>query len=120
MRVDAAAAKLRRRRVVPLEPAAVATLSRAKVRGAALPIPRSTRIKQQRTLRRALAWRAWPQDVLRHSAATYLLGLHRDAGRVAMSLANSVDVLMKHYYEVVTPEETAEFWVPPTFFQKTC
>jgi integrase len=107
--IDAAASKVRRRRIVHLEPCALALLKR----GGRLPVSRATRKRYQAFGCAVLGLTDWPQDLLRHTAASYLLALHRDAGRVALSLGNSPGILLRHYQELVTPEACAEFWACP-------
>jgi integrase len=108
--VDAAASKVRRRRIVHLEPAAVAWLRLAQERGAKLGVPFMTRRRWLAQARRVMRWKAWPQDILRHSAASYWLALRRDPGRVAMDLGNSPTILQRHYCELVSAEEAKRFW----------
>ncbi len=36
--------------------------------------------------------------------------LHQDAGKVVLMLGNSPAILLKHYRELVTPEECEAFW----------
>lgn len=108
--VDAQASKVRRRRVVDLETAAGAWMETARRLGARQPIPRSTRRREIRRLREHLEWAEWPKDVTRHTAASMLLALHQDAGRVALLLGNSPGVLLTHYRALVTREQAAEFW----------
>lgn len=76
----------------------------------ALPFSRTTRRRFIRAARSHLGFAAWPQDVLRHSAASYMLAFHRDAGRVAYWLGNSPTILMRHYCELVPAEEAERFW----------
>lgn len=53
----------------------------------------------------------WPQDVLRHSFASYHLAHFGDAGRTAGELGHSsTKKLFSNYREVVSPEEAREFW----------
>ncbi|MCP5523587.1 MAG: hypothetical protein H7A46_18775 [Verrucomicrobiales bacterium] len=61
-------------------------------------------------MRDRLGFKAWPQDVLRHTAASQLLALRKDAAAVALELGNSPQVLLTHYRELVTREQAAEFW----------
>ena len=110
IQVDAATSKVRRRRIIHLQPAAIAWLARAKAVGAQQPLVQQKRQHIQRKLRRAFGWSQWPHDVLRHTAASYLLALHQDAGKVAMILGNSADILLTHYYELVTREQATAFW----------
>lgn len=104
--VNAAASKVRRRRIVHLQPVAIAWLRR---RGP-LPLPYVTRRRHLRRLRAHLGLARWPQDVLRHTAASHLLALWNDAGRVALELGNSPAILLRHYRELVTSEDSARFW----------
>ena len=108
--VDAAASKVRRRRHVPLEPAAVEWLRIAKQLDASLPLPSRTRRTLCDRMRGVMGWPEWPQDVLRHTAASHLVALHQDVARVALMLGNSPNVLLTHYRNLVTPEECAAFW----------
>lgn len=110
VRIDAAASKVHRRRLVHLPPAAVAWLQLARTLGARLPLPRMTRRRCVHRLRQRLRLKRWPQDVLRHTAATYWLATERDAGRVALELGTSPRMLLQHYAEVVTAEVAARFW----------
>lgn len=108
--VDAAVSKTSQRRIVHLEPAAIAWLKVAKQVNAMLPI---TPYKWTLTLQncsKSLGWKRWENDVLRHSAASYWLAEMRDAPAVAMELGNSVPVIYKHYREVVTRKDAARFW----------
>jgi integrase/recombinase XerD len=109
VRVDAAASKVRTRRIVPLSLAAVSWLRMARQLDARLPISRSTRRRRIRQLREAMGFQAWPQDILRHTAASYLLAKHGDAGKVANMLGNSASILGRHYKELVPVENGRRF-----------
>ena len=108
--VTAAASKVRRRRLVPICPTAAAWLAAARALGGELPCPVVTRRRDTRATRGEMGWDAWPADILRHSAASYLLARDKDAPKVADALGHSAGVLFRHYREVVTPEAAAEFW----------
>jgi len=105
--VDAEASKVRRRRLVRLEPEALPLLNPKVGR---LPVSRSTRRRYLSFACSMVGWIDWPQDCLRHSAASYLLARHRDAGAVAMTLGNSPGILLNHYQELVSPEDCRRFW----------
>lgn len=111
LRVDAAASKVRQRRIVNLEPNANEWLSIAHDLGNRLPMPKVTRRRHQRALREAMGWEAWPSDVLRHTAASYLLALHQDVGKVARTLGNSPGILLRHYHELVARHVALRFWM---------
>ena len=100
--------KTRRRRIVPLEPVALEWL-RTCDQTADL-CPSLATVKRDRKALRAALNGEWPQDVLRHTAASYLLSLHGDAGKVALRLGNSAGILMRHYHNLVSAEATKEFW----------
>ena len=108
--VDAETSKVRRRRIVHLEPAALEWLTVARQTGAALPVPPVTARRAMRSLRRVLGLKKWPQDLLRHTAASYLVALRQDAGAVALELGNSPGVLLRVYRELVTRRDAARFW----------
>jgi integrase len=108
--IDAAASKVRRRRIVHLQPAAVAWLKLAKELKADLPLAFITRRRYLRGLRAKLGFASWPQDILRHTCASYLMAQWQDAGRVAAELGNSAGVLLRHYRELVRREDAERFW----------
>lgn len=107
VRIEAAASKVRERRIMPLEPVAVEWL---KVAGKWKPMSKHQRAADVIDLRHRMNWPVWPHDILRHTAASYLLAHHQDAGKVALWLGNSAGVLMRHYRELVTVEE-AKAWL---------
>lgn len=108
--IDAAASKVRRRRIVHLQPAAAAWLKIARQEGGELPLAHVTRRRYLRAARERLGWTAWPQDILRHTCASYLLALWQDAGRVASELGNSAGILLRHYRELVRRVDAERFW----------
>lgn len=100
----------RHRRIVPLEPRAVSLLGKISERGENVSPSNSTVRRFKRSARSALGFTKWPQDVLRHTAASYLLALHKDAGKVAHMLGNSAAILLTHYHEPVTQLDMERFW----------
>ena len=115
--IDAAASKVRQRRIVTLEPVAVAWMREAQ--GAQMPVPVATRRRALRDLRERMGWAEWPADILRHTAASYLLAHHQDAGKVALNLGNSPGVLFRHYRQLVTREDAAR-WLAITPTSAAC
>ncbi len=114
--VGAAVAKVKSRRVVPLPECAVRWL--APLTDNEGPVWKGghtgTRNAQEDTSKRAGV--PWIKNGLRHSAASYLLAKHGDAGRVAGWLGNSADIVHKHYKSLVAPD-AATLWFsiePPT------
>lgn len=109
VRIDAEASKVRARRIVTLLPVASAWLRVAKAVGAEMPIPHVSRRRVLREVRDRLGFARWPQDVLRHTAASMMLSLRQDAAAVALELGNSPGVLFRHYREIVRRPD-AERW----------
>lgn len=108
--IDAAASKVRRRRIVHLHETAAEWIGFARETGAVLPFPRSSRARKLRAAAKHLGFDGWPQDVMRHSAASYWIASSQEIGFVAKQLGNSPSVLLRAYQELVTAEVAAEFW----------
>lgn len=108
--IDAAASKVRRRRIIKLEPSAQAWLRLAKEKNATLPLSRTTRRRYLDQWCRVLGFSRWPQDLLRHSCASYWLALCEDPAKVSWALGNSANILKRHYMELVQPEDVGRFW----------
>lgn len=108
--INAAASKVRSRRVVKLMPAAIELLAAAKACDVGLSMPHASRRRAVRALRNHLGLKAWPADVLRHTCASYWLAKVRNAAEVAMELGNSPNILYKHYRELVTEADADRFW----------
>lgn len=98
------------RRIVRLEPLAIKLLQAIPEKNGLVSPSASSVRRFKRKAREALGLPAYPADLLRHTAASYLLALHGDAGKVATMLGNSTNILLNHYHEPVTPEACAEFW----------
>ena len=103
-------AKTRRRRIVPLEPRAVALLEKCRRKKGRIAPSQTTVRRFKREVREALGFDSWPQDLLRHTAASYLLALLGDAGKVAARLGNSSAILLTHYHQPVKQSDCAKFW----------
>jgi len=102
--------KTRRRRIVPLELKTVALLAACPLRRGSIAPSAGVVRSFKRAARAVLGWLAWPKDVLRHTAASYLLAAHKDAGKVALWLGNSEKILMSHYHEPVRNDDSGRFW----------
>lgn len=105
--VAAAASKVRRRRIVPIHPAALQWLALCKPGGNLVTYSRTHPVT---THLAELAGLTWSHDLLRHSAASYMMALYEDSGRVAHWLGNSPQILLTHYYQVIQPDDCAAFW----------
>lgn len=112
-RVVISRSKIRRtaHRIIDLSfcPPALEWLKIAKELGSALPINFQSRRRAIRALRKVLRFNRWPQDVLRHTAASNLLAHHQDAGKVAAFLGNSAGVLIRDYKALVFKEDAEKF-----------
>lgn len=74
-----------------------------------LPLPFETRRRAIRGLRKLFKLRRWPQDILRHTAASNLLAYHQDAGKVASFMGNSAGVLLRDYKALIVREDAEKF-----------
>lgn len=82
----------------------------AKEHKAMLPVKRMTRRRYLDHAKTVLGFDGWPQDCLRHTAASYAMARDRNAAIVADRLGNSADVLLTHYRELVSKEAALAFW----------
>lgn len=92
-------------------PGALEWLKLAKKLDSPLPIKLVTRRRYLRKLRSYLGFKKWPQDVLRHTAATNLLEHHQnDLKTVARILANSPRVLLDNYVGLIERDQALKFF----------
>jgi len=90
-------------------PPALPWLKLAKELQSTLPLTHVTRRRYIRKLRSFLKLKRWPQDILRHTAASNLLAFHQDAGKVSAFLANSAGILLRDYKALVFKEDAERF-----------
>lgn len=107
--VDAAASKVRRRRIVPLEPAAVVWL-KVDAKTAGRLVSSNSVLRRHRAKAIRAARLSWSQDVLRHTCASMRIAVGHPIDRVAMELGNSVGILLRHYRELASAEDAEAFW----------
>ncbi|MBN8247013.1 MAG: hypothetical protein J0L84_06170 [Verrucomicrobia bacterium] len=100
--------KTRRQRLVPVLPCLRAWLARWLPLGADV-IPPNFR-KRWRVIFRAAGIHPWPQNVLRHSRASYRLAETGDERLTAAEDGHTPDVLVRHYRALVTPEAAREYF----------
>lgn len=109
--VTAAASKTRDRRIVPLNDTALAWLKVCKIgKPADMVAPETSSLRRYRRALKDAAGVEWVQDILRHTAASYLLQLHQDAGKVSHWNGHSVRTLETKYKNIVTPDDCKKFW----------
>jgi integrase len=104
--IDGATSKVRTRRIVNLQPRAVELLTA----GGMLPVMPRLRRRWQDAVKAAMGWPAWPKDILRHSCASYMLALTKDAPATALQLGNSPAILFRHYRELVSAVDAKRFF----------
>lgn len=58
----------------------------------------------------------WPQDVMRHSYGSYLLEKNKNRAVLAEYMGNSVQMIKRHYKQVVGKSACADYWlITPTY-----
>jgi integrase len=108
--IDGAVAKTKARRVIDLNDTAIVWLTLcAKPLG---PVVDAVNFRKRLDeLRKATKLvELWPENALRHTAATYAYAATQDAVRVSAMLGNSPDVLHRHYRGLATKAEAERFW----------
>lgn len=111
--VQATTSKRRSRRIVTLHKTAIEWLRWCGDKRSFEPVfsgSKSTLRREKRRLATILGFKTWPQDILRHTAASHLLTHYQSAEKTALELGNSSRILFKHYRELVTAKESSEFW----------
>lgn len=109
--VDAAASKVRRRRIVHLRENAVEWIEFAREVGAMLPITLNGHVMILKRAAKHLGFtEGWPQDILRHTGASMWLAVSKDVGSVSKELGNSPAILLTNYQELVSSESALAFW----------
>lgn len=107
--VDAAASKVRKRRILRLNETALRWLSRDARTAGPVVSSHATLRRARRALCRAFALR-WPQDVLRHTYASMRLAGGTPAAFVAAEMGTSERMLGEHYREIVEESVAERFW----------
>ena len=102
-------AKTATRRLVPIQPNLAMWLAphRSKTKGRVFQA--STR-QIGRSHRPKLPAYEWPNNVLRHSYATYRLAQCQDAARVALEMGNSPQMLFRNYRELADEKDAADWF----------
>ena len=63
-----------------------------------------------RDARKALGYKTWPHDCIRHSFCSYGLRHVENAGKVALQAGNTEKVLFDHYLKLVSKADAEKFW----------
>lgn len=119
--VGASISKKGSRRLIEIRPALQEWLKlHRKLSGPIWPAGERGRILTE-AARVAAELKAWPHNALRHSFASYALAKWENANALALEMGNSVEIIKKHYREIVLPEVAEAFWslTPSTVMEET-
>lgn len=100
--------KIHRWRYVPIAPVALAWLEKCDKRASLIPNVKTLRRRRKRLCKRAGL--KWTQNILRKTAASFMMAKYQDAAIVAEFLGDSPRMLRRHYRDLVAPEESEIFW----------
>jgi integrase len=102
-------AKTATRRLVPIQPNLAMWLApyRSKTKGRVFP---SEHAADRAIAHAKAAGVEWPNNVLRHSYATYRLAQCQDAARVALEMGNSPQMLFRNYRELADEKDAADWF----------
>lgn len=103
--IDSMMSKVRNRRIIELTDHSRCWLDFALSEPTKLPFSAMFMRRSRDKLKEHLALERWPQDVLRHTALSYMVAFHGDEGRVAKEAGNSVQILRSNYIGMVKPVE---------------
>jgi integrase len=108
IQVGKAKAKTATRRLVPIQPNLEMWLAPYRAN-------RGMIFASEHAAKRAIAQAkgagiGWPNNVLRHSYATYRLAQCKDAARVALEMGNSPQMLFRNYRELVDEKDAADWF----------
>jgi integrase len=109
--ITAKQAKTASRRLIPISGNLAAWLGQApRQQGARVwPVTQSEYYKQLARASKA-AGVAWKANALRHSFISYRVALTKDIAAVALEAGNSPTMIFKHYRELATEEDAAEWF----------
>jgi integrase len=108
--IDGAVAKTKARRVIEINDTALAWLATCAKNSGLVVDPANFRKRLDALRKAAKLVKDWPDNALRHTAATYAYALTQDAVRVSGMLGNSPDVLHRHYRGLATKHEAEQFF----------
>jgi len=108
--IDGSVAKTKARRIIELHATARAWLATCGKRTG--PVVEAVNFRKRLdALRKAAGLtKGWPENALRHTAATYTYAATQDAVRVAAMLGHSVDVLHRNYRGLATAKDAERFF----------
>jgi integrase len=109
IRVNASAAKTRKKRFAEISDNLLAWLQPYTGRVGPLAPPNLQKLR--RATMKAGKIEKWPPDVLRHSFASAHYAFHRDPARTAVIMGHrDQNMLLTHYRDLMKPSEAARYW----------
>jgi len=102
--ISADVAKTRDRRIVEINEPAFRILSKVKRK----PNFTTNWKKRAPAVRKLAGIKNWPNDVLRHTAATHFYNAY-GVNKATEQLGHSADIMLRHYRKLVTKEQTEEW-----------
>lgn len=116
IRVPATVSKTRRARIVPMQKNLIAWLLPYRQNaGPIAPSPITVKRARKAILKKAKLPSKWPQDVLRHSFATYWMAVNAHEGQLAEMMGNSPAIVQRHYKGLTTKREGRKYFaIAPT------
>jgi integrase len=109
IRVNATAAKTRKKRFVDMSENLIAWLRPYGERSGRVAPPNLQKLR--RATMKAAKIEHWPQDVLRHTFASVHYAFHKNPAHTALLLGHrDQDMLLNHYRDALKPAEAAKYW----------
>jgi integrase len=109
IRVNASAAKTRKKRFAEISDNLLAWLQPYAGRVGPLAPPNLQKLR--RATMKAGKIEKWPPDVLRHSFASAHYAFHRDPARTAVIMGHrDQNMLLTHYRDLMKPSDAAKYW----------
>lgn len=119
--IPAEIAKTRFQRHIPVEPVLREWLEHLRPPRLGFVTPQTSRVaKRRQIVQRAAGITPWPQDVMRHSFASYWMTIHRDEDRCRDAMGHRTkDQLVKHYRKHTSRRDAEAFWaITPAMLSK--
>jgi integrase len=119
--IPADIAKTRFQRHIPIEPVLREWLEYLDPPRIGFVTPQTSRVtKRRQAIQRAAGITPWPQDVMRHTFASYWMTIHRNEDRCRDAMGHRTkDQLVKHYRKHTTQKDAEAFWsISPEMISK--
>jgi integrase/recombinase XerD len=119
--IPADIAKTRFQRHIPMEPVLREWLEYLDPPRIGFVTPQTSRVtKRRQAIQRAAGITPWPQDVMRHTFASYWMTIHRNEDRCRDAMGHRTkDQLVRHYRKHTSQKDAEAFWtVSPKMISK--